>query len=139
MKILGREPTLYLAAASSLILLVGTYGFHLLNSGQAVLIVVAVNAIAAAINAYTVRPISPTTFTYAMGAIISVAASYGLNLSPEQVVAINATIVPFLALLSRGQVSPADTSLTRATTPAEKAIAEDGAAPPAATVDGLIG
>ncbi len=135
MKIFGREPTLYISVVSSLILLVGTYGFGWLNAGQATLIVVAVNAIAAAINAYTVRPISPTTFTYAVGSIIAVAASYGLNFTPEQVVAVNATIVPVLALLARGQVSPAETSLTRTTTPSEKAVAEAGTgAAPAATV-----
>lgn len=135
MKILGREPTLYISVVSSLILLVGTYGLHYLNGQQATVIVVAINAIAAAVNAYTVRPISPTTFTYAVGSIIAVATSYGLSFTPEQVVAVNATIVPILALLSRGQVSPTTTSLTRETTPVEKAVAEDGTgAPPAATV-----
>lgn len=135
MKIFGREPTLYISVISSLILLVGTYGFGWLNASQATFIVVAVNAVAAAINAYTVRPISPTTFTYAVGSIIAVATSYGLNFTPEQIVAVNATVVPVLALLSRGQVSPADTSLTRVTTPDEKAVAEDGTgAAPSATV-----
>lgn len=135
MKIFGREPTLWISVISSLILLVGTYGFHYLNPDQATFIVVAINAVAAAINAYTVRPISPTTFTYAIGSIIAVATSYGLNFTPEQIVAVNATVVPFLALLSRGQVSPADTSLTRATTPDEKAVAEAGTgAAPSATI-----
>lgn len=140
MKILGREPTLYISVISSLILLVGTYGLHWLNGTQATFIVVAINAVAAAINAYTVRPISPTTFTYAVGSIIAVATSYGLSFTPEQVVAVNATIVPFLALLSRGQVSPADTVLTRQTTTDEKAVAETGTgAPPSATIaDGSV-
>ncbi len=139
-RLFGREPTLYISVISSLILLIGTYGFHWLNGQQATLIVVAVNAIAAAINAYTVRPISPTTFTYAIGSIIAVAGAYGLNLTPEQVVAVNSTIVPILALLSRGQVSPTDTSITRETTPDEKAVAEDGTgAPPTATVAPLNG
>lgn len=135
MNILGREPTLWISVVSSLILLVGTYGLHWLNGQQATLIVVAINAIAGGINAWTVRPISPTTFTYAVGSIVAVATSYGLSFTPEQVVAINATIVPFLALLSRGQVSPTDTTLTRATTSDEKAVAESGTgAPPSATV-----
>lgn len=136
MKLFGREPTLYISVISSLILLVGTYGFKLLNPEQATFIVVAINAIAAAINAYTVRPISPTTFTYAVGSIVAVATSYGLNFTPEQVVAINATIVPVLALLSRGQVSPADTALTRNTTPDEKSVSESGTgAAPSATIE----
>ncbi len=134
-RLLGREPTLWISVISSLILLVGTYGFGWLNPDQATFIVVAVNAVAAAINAITVRPISPTTFTYAVGSIIAVATSYGLNFTPEQIVAVNATIVPFLALLSRGQVSPTETAITRETTPDEKAVAEHGTgAAPSATV-----
>jgi hypothetical protein len=109
MKILGREPTLWLATISSVILLVGTFGLHLLNGEQASLIVVAVNAIFAAINAWAVRPISPIAFTYAVASILAVAGAYGLHLSIETVAAINAAIVPFLALASRGQVSPQDT------------------------------
>ncbi len=135
MKIFGREPTLWISVISALIIMIGTYGFKLLNGEQAVLIVVAINAAAAAINAYTVRPISPTTFTYAIGSIIAVAGAYGLNLTPEQIAGLNGAIVPILALLSRSQVSPTETSITRETTPVEKAVAEDGTgAPPAATV-----
>lgn len=137
MKLFGREPTLWISVISSLILLVGTYGLKLLNPDQATLIVVAINAIAAAINAWTVRPISPVTFTYAIGAILAVAGSYGLSFTPEQIVAINATIVPVLALLARGQVSPAETPLTRSTTPDEKSISEAGTgAAPSATIEG---
>lgn len=128
MKIFGREPTLWISVVSSLILLVSTYGLDLLNPDQATLIVVAINALAAAVNAWTVRPISPTTFTYAVGAILAVATSYGLNFTPEQIVAVNATIVPVLALLARGQVSPAETVVSRETTPAEKSILETPAA-----------
>lgn len=114
MKILGREPTLYIALGSQVILLVGTFGLHLLNGQQAALIVVAINAIAAAINAWTVRPISPVAFTYAVGSIIAVAASYGLSLSPETVAGINALVIPTLALLSRGQVDPQETAVSAA-------------------------
>lgn len=113
MKILGREPTLWISLISQLIILVGTFGLHWLSGPQAALWVVAINAIAAAINAYTVRPISPVAFTYAVGAILAVAGSYGLNLSAETVAAINAFVVPALALLTRDQVAPQETSLTR--------------------------
>lgn len=135
MKIFGREPTLWLAAISSFIVLVGTFGIHWLNGQQAGLLVAAINAVALAINAYAVRPISPTTFTYAIGALVALFASYGLNVTNEQLAMLNGTVVPILALLSRGQVSPTDTAVSRTTTPDEKAVAEKGTgAPPSATV-----
>lgn len=114
MKIFGREPTLYLGVISSLIILIGTFGFHALSGQQAALIVVAINAIAGAVNAYVVRPVSPVAFTYAVGSIVAVAGAYGLNLTIEQVAALNAVVIPVLALLTRGQVSPEETRLTKA-------------------------
>jgi hypothetical protein len=113
-KILGREPTLWIAVISSLVILLGTFGFHYLNGQQAALIVVAINAIAAAANAFLVRPISPVAFTYAIGSIVAVAGAYGLNLSLETVAAINAAVIPMLALLSRGQVAPQESRVTSA-------------------------
>jgi hypothetical protein len=53
-------------------------------------------------------------FTYAVGALVAVAASYGLNLSIETVGALNAGVIPILALLARGQVSPVETAVTNA-------------------------
>jgi hypothetical protein len=48
---------------------------------------------------------------------------------------LNGTVVPILALLSRGQVSPVDSQISRTTTPDEKSVAEPGTgAPPSATV-----
>ena len=114
MKILQREPTLWLGVISSVIILVGTFGIDALNGQQAALAVVAINAVFAAVNAYAVRPISPVAFTYAVGSIVAVAGAYGLNLSIEQVAALNAVVVPALALLTRGQVSPQETVLTKA-------------------------
>lgn len=119
MKIFGREPTLYIAVISSAIVLLGTFGLRWLDPEQASLIVVAINAVAAAVNAYAVRPISPVAFTYAIGALVSVAAAYGLNVTQEQLGAINLAIVPILALLTRSQVTPADTSVSRESTPLE--------------------
>lgn len=114
MKLFQREPTLYIGFISSLIILAGTFGLKLLTGEQAVLIVVAINAIAAAANAYAVRPVSPVAFTYAVGSLVAVAGAYGLNLSIETVAALNAVVVPALALLTRGQVSPVETPVTEA-------------------------
>jgi hypothetical protein len=114
MKILGREPTLWIALASQAVVLIGTFGLDIINGEQAALIVVAINAVFAAINAFAVRPVSPVAFTYAVGAIVAVAASYGLELTIEQTAAISALTVGTLALLTRGQVSPVETSVTNA-------------------------
>jgi hypothetical protein len=115
LKIFGREPTLWLAVISSLIVLAGTFGLHWLSGAQAGLLVAAINAGFGAINAYAVRPISPAAFTYAIGAIVALAASYGLNVTNEQLATINGVVVPVLALLTRGQVSPEDTPVSTAT------------------------
>lgn len=135
MKILGREPTLWLAIISNAIVLAGTFGLHWLNGAQAGLLVAVINGAAAAVNAYAVRPISPTTFTYLVGAMVALAASYGLNVTNDQLAILNTGVISLLALLSRGQVSPAETAVSRSTTPDEKAVAEPGTgAPPSATV-----
>jgi uncharacterized membrane protein len=115
MKLFQREPTLWIAAISSVVILIGTFGLGFINGDQAALMVVVINAIFGAINAWTVRPISPVAFTYAIGSIVALAASYGLNLPAETIAALNAAVVPFLALLSRGQVTPEDTAVSSTT------------------------
>lgn len=107
MKLFGSEPTLIIAVVTSAIVLLGTVGFGFLTGEQAGLLVAAINAVALAVNAYTVRPISPAAFTYAVGAIVALVTSYGLEFTDAQVGAINALVISILALLTRGQVSPA--------------------------------
>lgn len=125
--IFGREPTLWLAAISSAVIIVGTFGLKFITGEQAALIVVVINAIFAAINAYAVRPISPVAFTYAVGSIVALMGAYGLNLPTETVASINAAIIPVLALLSRGQVSPVDTPVSETTPdPLPEAAAANG-------------
>lgn len=114
MKIFQREPTLYLAVINAIVIIVGTLGLKVISGEQAALIVTVINAIFAAVNAWAVRPISPAVFTYAIASILALLGSYGLQLPVETVAAINATIVPVLALLTRGQVSPEETSVSNA-------------------------
>lgn len=112
MTLFQREPTLWIAAINAVVILVGTFGLGFISGEQAALIVVVINAIFLAINAYAVRPISPVAFTYAIGAIVALASAYGLNLPTATVAALDALVIPFLALLSRGQVSPQDTAVS---------------------------
>lgn len=114
MKIFGREPTLWIAVLNSIVMLIGTLGFGFLTGPQAVVIVVAINALFAAVNAYAVRPISPVAFTYAIGSIVSVLGAYNLNIPEATVGAINALVIPILALITRNQVSPQETAISKA-------------------------
>ena len=115
MKLFQREPTLWIAAINAVVMIVGTFGTKWISGDQAALMVVVINAIFGAVNAWTVRPISPVAFTYAIGSIVALGASYGLNLPAETVAALNAAVIPFLALLSRGQVTPEDTAISTTT------------------------
>lgn len=113
MKFFDREPTLWLAGLNAVIMVIGALGFQWFNIAQAGLLVAVVNALFAAANAYFVRPISPAAFTYAIAAILAFVGSYGFNLDDQLVTQINLVVVPILALLTRGQVSPANNSTGR--------------------------
>ncbi|MBA2237549.1 MAG: hypothetical protein H0W24_02440 [Lysobacter sp.] len=120
MKLLGREPTLWIAFVASLVLLLGTLGFRWLDGDQAALVVVAINALAAGVTAYTVRPISPAVFTYATGAVVAVFAAYGLEVSPETLAMLNGLVIMGLGLLTRGQVAPQETAVSHSSSAALK-------------------
>lgn len=128
-QIFGREPTLWIAALNAIVLIVGSIGLGLFSDVQAGLLVIVVNAIFGIVNALTTRPMSPAVFTYAIGAILAFAGSYGLELPNATVVMLNAAVVPLLALIFRGQVSPVETPVTKKSldpTP-EAAAADRGA------------
>lgn len=112
-KILGREPTLIIAALNALVMIIGSVGLGLFTQDQAGLAVVVINAAFGAVNAITTRPISPSVFTYLIASVLALLSSYGLELSPQLVVSINAAVVPLLALIFRGQVSPVETPVTQ--------------------------
>lgn len=114
MKLFQREPTLYIALLNAAVVLIGTFGLRFISGEQAALIVVVINALFAAFNAWSVRPISPAVFTYAVGAIVALVAAYGLVIPVETVSALNALVITTLALLTRGQVSPEETAVSTA-------------------------
>jgi hypothetical protein len=135
MKIFGREPTLWLAVIYAALTVLGTGGLAHFTGMQAQLTNAAIAALVGAVNAYAVRPISPVSFTYAVAALAQLGAAYGVAIPPETLTAINGLVVPALALLSRGQVSPADTAISRTTTPDEKSVSETNTPAPSATLD----
>ena len=111
--VIGREPTLWLAVLNALVLLVGTFGLRVIDGAQAALIVAAINAVFGAINVLAVRPIPPAAFTYAVGAVLAVFAAYGLELPAESVASLNALVIAALALVTRNQVGPQETPISR--------------------------
>ena len=114
-KIFGHEPTLFIAAITSLLSVAGTFGWHLLSADQAAVWVLAINAIAGIVNALLVRPVSPVAFTYAIPIFVSLGAAYGFEIPEDTIFMINAAVVPVLALMTRGQVTPKDTALSSST------------------------
>ena len=113
-KLFGREPTLWIAAINAIVIIVGTFGLGWISGDQAVLIVAAINALFGVVNASLVRPVAPAAFTYALAALFAVAASYGWHVPTETIAAINVAVVPVLALVFRGQVSPKETAVSKA-------------------------
>jgi hypothetical protein len=112
---LGRHPTLWIALINVVVMGLATLGFGWLDNDQAGLIVVAVNAIAGAANAWAVRPIQPAVFTYAVSSIVALVGAYGLNVTADQLAALNSIAVSVLGFLTYGNVSPVDTAISKAT------------------------
>ena len=130
-KILGKEPALIVGIVVAAISLGGTLGFRLLGEDQAGLWIGFVNALAAAIMAWTVRPLSPAVYTYLVSTIIALGAGYGLTLTDAQVSGINGLVVPILTLITRNQVSPIPTALTKITRAPTPEAAKAAASGPA--------
>lgn len=113
---LGRHPTLWIAIINSVVMALATVGFGWLDGDQALLIVGGINALAAAANAWAVRPIQPALFTYAAGTLAAIAGAYGFEFTGDQLAAVNTVIVSILGFLTYGNVSPIDTAISKATT-----------------------
>jgi hypothetical protein len=112
-RVFGREPALVVATLTALIMFAGTLGFSALGENQAGLWVAAVNAVFAAFLAWTTRPLSPGVFAMALSALIALGAGYGVNLTEVQINGLNGLLVPILMFLTRGQVAPQETAVTR--------------------------
>ncbi len=106
MKIFGREPSLWIATIGTVLSLVAGFGLDFLTPVQAALVVVVLNALLGVINAVAVRPVSPVAFTYFVGAVASLVAAYGVEVSQAQVGLVNGAVLAILALLLRGNVTP---------------------------------
>ncbi|GAA4718380.1 hypothetical protein [Phytohabitans rumicis] len=105
-KIFGREPTLVIGVIAAVLSILVCFNLDFLSAKQAALIVVALNALLGALNALAVRPIPPAAVTYFVGAVAALLAAYGLDVTQEQVGAVNGAFIAILMFLTRGQVTP---------------------------------
>jgi membrane-bound ClpP family serine protease len=105
-----REPTLIIGAIGTVLTLVAGYGLDFLSPDQAGLIIVVLNAALGVWNALKVRPIGPAAFTYFIGAVATLIATYGVEWTQSQISNVNAVVLALLALIFRGQVTPAATA-----------------------------
>lgn len=110
MKIFGREPAALIAVVGSVLTVVAALNVPFLNAGQAAALTAVV---AAGVMAYATRPLAPSLLTGAFTALVALFAEYGLDLSEELVGAVSAAILALFAFITREQVSPQDTVVSR--------------------------
>lgn len=110
-KILGREPALIIGLIGAVVATLAATGVSFLSASQAA---AATAAIAALIIAATTRPVAPALFTGAWTAAVALFAEYQLDLSDELVGAVSGLILAVFAFVTREQVSPQATAVTRA-------------------------
>lgn len=110
-KIFGREPAAFIALLGSVLVVLAAMNLSWLNAGQAA---AATALVAAAVLAYTTRPLAPPLLTGAFSALVALFAEYGLELSDALVGGITGLILATYAFITREQVSPRETPITQA-------------------------
>lgn len=111
MKIFGREPAAFIALLGSVLAVLAALELPGLDPGQAA---AAVAVVAAGVLAYTTRPLAPSLLTGAFAALVALFTEYGLELSEELVGGITGLILATYAFITREQVTPRETPVTRA-------------------------
>lgn len=105
--IFGREPALVVGFLGAALSVLASFNLDGLSTEQVALIVAALGALTGAITAALTRPVAPGAFTLLVAALAALATGYGLDVGPEVVGTVNGLVLAFLALVTRGEVSPA--------------------------------
>lgn len=108
-KIFGRDPLLWTALVSAV--LTGLAAFKLgLDPGAAG----AINGVVVvAVAIWATRPVTPGLFTGLVTAAVSLLAEYGIHLEEVQTTALHSVVLTAFALITRQQVKPRDTAISR--------------------------
>lgn len=114
MKILGREPALWIGLIGAVLTWAGGVGIDWLNAGQAAGII---GFLSAGLIAVTTRPIAPALYGAAVVALSAAVTEYGLHWSDASVSSFVSLVLAGFALMGvRPQVTPktdqAPTALT---------------------------
>lgn len=109
-KILGREPSAWVATVGAVLVALAAVGVPFLSAGQAAAITALV---AALVLVATTRPVAPAMVTGVVTAGAALLAEYGLDASDATVAAISGAVLAVFALITRQQVEPKDTAVTR--------------------------
>lgn len=108
-KLLGRDPLLWSALITGAVTTAGAFTLGL-DAGAAG----AINGLVVAVMAvWTTRPRTPGMFTGIVAAAVALLAHYGIELGQEQMTALNGLVLAGFALVTRQQVDPADTAISR--------------------------
>ncbi len=105
-KILGREPTLWVAAFTAVINFLVGFQLDGLSPVQAAWMSSVVSAAGAIFVAFQTRPVAPNVFSYAISVVAGLLGAYGLDMSQEMVTSTQGLVLMLFVLISRGQVSP---------------------------------
>jgi hypothetical protein len=101
-----RDPSLYIAAIAAILGVFVSLGFKSLTAEQAGLIMGAITAAGGVWTAIHTRPIPPSIFTSFLGAGALVLVSYGFNLSPDVLAAVQVAVSSLVGILTWQSVSP---------------------------------
>lgn len=102
-----REPTVYLQGLQVILALLVSFAVFGLTEEVSALLMAFAGAILGAINAWKVRPIAPAAFTMVITTAAPLLAHFRLDLTTEQIGAVQFGVLFILALITRTQVSPA--------------------------------
>lgn len=109
-KILGREPSAWVASVGAVVLVLASLGLPFLSAGQAAAVT---GLVAAVVLVATTRPVAPGMVTGIVTAGAALLAEYGLDVSDATVASISGATLAVFALITRQQVEPKVTALTR--------------------------
>lgn len=109
-KIFGREPALWIGAIGSVLMILANLGVDFLTAGAVSAIVAVLTAIGMAL---TTEPKSPALFTGIWTAAAALLLEYGLELGDELISTVSASIIAVFALITREQVAPRETRVSR--------------------------
>lgn len=101
----ARNPALYLTVVLAVLQLVAVLAH--LSAGQQNGLSVIATAVYAVLLAVFTRPLEPSAITGGLATILTALAAFGIDLRPDLVSGLNATVAAVLALMLRAQVSPA--------------------------------